>query len=136
HYLGVDPHAQAIAGLRERWPWAELIVSGGEELELDDDRRFDHVLILRAWNHLREPERVLAQLLPRLRVGGSLTIVDNVAFGLARTRDQTARAERSRAAFEHYRNDTLADAEHTLAPFVEPFALTQTTRLEVAPQTS
>jgi MoaA/NifB/PqqE/SkfB family radical SAM enzyme/SAM-dependent methyltransferase len=185
-YLGVDPDAAAIAGLRERWPWATLIVSDGEQLELDQrgldlrlapaqspgpsqrgldlrlapaqspgpsqrgfdlrlapaqspgpsQRGFDHVLILRSWNHLREPERVLARLLPRVRAGGSLTIVDNVAFGLARTRGQTQRAERSRAAFEHYRNDTLADAAAVLAGFTAAFGLVELARLEVGRQTS
>jgi MoaA/NifB/PqqE/SkfB family radical SAM enzyme/SAM-dependent methyltransferase len=134
-YLGVDPDAAAIAGLRERWPWAELIVTGGEQLEVGE-RGFDHVLILRSWNHLREPERVLGRLLPRVRPGGTLTIVDNVAFGLARTRAQTQRAERSRAAFEHYRNDALADAAAVLSGFTTAFGLVELTRLEVGPQTS
>jgi MoaA/NifB/PqqE/SkfB family radical SAM enzyme/SAM-dependent methyltransferase len=145
HYLGVDPDAHAIARLRERWPWASLssrpgcraewIVAGGEQLELDE-RVFDHVLILRSWNHLREPERVLARLLPRVRAGGSLTIVDNVAFGLARTREQTHRAERSRAAFEHFRNDALSDAAAVLEAFTPAFGLVELARLEVGPQTS
>ena len=134
-YLGVDPDRDAIARLRERWPWAELIVAGGEHLDIGE-RSFDHVLILRSWNHLREPERVLARLLARVRPGGSLTIVDNVAFGLARTREQTHRAERSRAAFEHYRNDTLLDAAHTLAPFTAEFGLVELARLQAGPNTS
>jgi MoaA/NifB/PqqE/SkfB family radical SAM enzyme/SAM-dependent methyltransferase len=140
-YLGVDPDAAAIARLRVRWPWADLLVSDGEQLQLgeapgSDERSFDHVLILRSWNHLREPERVLARLLPRVRAGGSLTIVDNVAFGLARTRVQTHRAERSRAAFEHYRNDALADAAAVLAGFTTAFGLIELARREVGPQTS
>lgn len=134
-YLGVDPDQAAIAGLRERWPWAELIATGGEELDLAE-RTFDHVLILRSWNHLREPERVLARLLPRVRVGGTLTIVDNVAFGLARTQGQTHRAERSRAAFEHYRNDTLDDAARALEGLRAAFGLVELARLEVGPNTS
>jgi SAM-dependent methyltransferase len=140
-YLGVDPDAAAIAGLRERWPWAQLLVTSGEQLELDEptgagSRGFDHVLILRSWNHLREPERVLARLLACVRAGGTLTIVDNVAFGLARTREQTQRAERSRAAFEHFRNDALVDAAAVLAAFTTQFGLVELTRLEVGPQTS
>jgi SAM-dependent methyltransferase len=134
-YLGVDPDAGAIARLRERWPWAQLHVGDGEQLELDE-RSFDHVLILRSWNHLREPERVLARLLPRIRAGGTITIVDNVAFGLARTHGQTQRAERSRAAFEHYRNDTLADAAAVLGDFTAAFGLIELSRLEVGPHTS
>jgi MoaA/NifB/PqqE/SkfB family radical SAM enzyme/SAM-dependent methyltransferase len=148
-YLGVDPDAGAIANLRERWPWAELIVTGGEQLEVGERnfdtapppegpsrRLFDHVLILRSWNHLREPELVLARLLPRVRPGGTITIVDNVAFGLARTRGQTLRAERSRAAFEHYRNDTLADAATALEGFLAAFGLVELARLEVGQKTS
>jgi MoaA/NifB/PqqE/SkfB family radical SAM enzyme/SAM-dependent methyltransferase len=135
-YLGVDPDAEAIARLRTRWPWASLRCTGGEELDLDPDQRFDHVLILRSWNHLREPETILAALLPRLRAGGSLTIVDNVAFGLARTREHTVRAERSRFGLEHYRNDTSADALRILAPFCERFGLVERLRRPVGPQTS
>lgn len=139
-YLGVDPDPDAIARLRTRWPWASLRCTGGEELELelvaDGDQRFDHVLILRAWNHLREPERILEQLLARIRPGGSLTIVDNVAFGLARTRNQTERAERSRAGLEHYRNDDCADALRTLSSFIERFGLRELERAPVGPRTS
>lgn len=138
NYLGVDPDAAAIAGLRERWPWARLICAGGEELTaaLDAEARFDHLLVLRSWNHLRDPARVLGDLLARLRPGGTLTVVDNVAFGLARTREQTHRGERSGAGLEHYRNDTLADAERWLAPFVERFELEPVERRAVGPQTS
>ena len=136
NYLGVDPDAEAIASLRERWPWATLRQTGGEELELEAERRFDHVMILRSWNHLRDPSQVLGALLERVRDGGTLTIVDNVAFGLARTRSQTSQAERSRARFEHYRNDGLAEAERILAPFVERFDLVERARLDVGPQTS
>ncbi|NVB36984.1 radical SAM protein [Pseudenhygromyxa sp. WMMC2535] len=135
-YLGVDPHAQAIADLRQRWPWAELLEADGETLELAPDRRFDHVLILRAWNHLRDPAAVLARLIPRLRPGGSLTLVDNVAFGLARGRAQTHRGERSRAIFEHYRNDTLADAERIAGPVVEALGMRALSRREVGPERS
>jgi len=135
-YLGVDPDPAAIAALRARWPWASLRCTGGEELELAPEQRFDHVLILRAWNHLREPERILEQLLPRIRPGGSLTIVDNVGFGLARTRAQTERAEQSRAGLEHYRNDDSADALRTLSSFVERFGLSELARFSVGPRTS
>lgn len=135
-YLGVDPDADAIARLRQRWPWAELACTGGEALDLPAQRRFDHVLILRSWNHLRDPAAVLGALLPRIRPGGTLTIVDNVAFGLGRTRRQTHQAEGSDSALEHYRNDTLADAERVLAAFVEGFGLETVEAHRVGPQTS
>ncbi|MFO7564890.1 MAG: radical SAM protein [Enhygromyxa sp.] len=135
-YLGVDPDPEAIDRLRARWPAASLLCSDGEQLELGPEQRFDHLLILRSWNHLREPARVLTQLLPRLRPGGSLIVVDNVAFGLARTRDQAQRAERSRAGLEHYRNDSSLDALRTLAPFIERFGLTELEHRAVGPNTS
>lgn len=135
-YLGVDPDPRAIARLQARWPAASLRCADGEQLELDADQRFDHLLILRAWNHLREPERVLARLLPHLRPGAGLIIVDNVAFGLARTRDQAERAERSRAGLEHYRNDSSLDALRTLAPFCERFGLRELEHRPVGPHTS
>jgi hypothetical protein len=40
-----------------------------------------------------------------LKPGGTLTIVDNVAFGLVRNAEQASRAEAGPAEFEHYRND-------------------------------
>lgn len=135
-YLGVDPDPEAIARLRARWPAASLLCSDGEQLELDPDQRFDHLLILRAWNHLREPDRVLDRLLSRVRPGGSLIVVDNVAFGLARTRDQASRAERSRAGLEHYRNDGSLDALRILGPFVDRFGLTELEHRAVGPTTS
>jgi SAM-dependent methyltransferase len=64
---------------------------------------------LRSWNHFREPARALDAIIRALRPNGTLTIVDNVAFGLVRSRAQAGRAEQGAARFEHYRND---DAEH------------------------
>lgn len=138
-YLGVDPDADAIARLAARWgtvPGATLLCSDAEQLELEPEQRFDHLVILRAWNHLREPDRTLERLLPHLRPGGSLIVVDNVAFGLARTREQSERAERSRAGLEHYRNDSSVDALRTLAPFVERFGLVEQEHRPVGPSTS
>jgi SAM-dependent methyltransferase len=113
-YVGVDPDAARIEALRRRrrWPSIELHVADAETLAAPPGR-FDHVVVLRSWNHLRDPRRALDNLVRALKPGGTLTIVDNVAFGLARTRSQTARAERSTAGFEHFRNDD-AEAAHRL----------------------
>lgn len=112
-YLGIDPDAASIARLRARRDWGALRVAAAETLPLDD-ARFDAILILRSWNHLRDPRRALQQLVAALQPGGTLIVVDNVAFGLARTVAQTARAESSAARREHYRNDSAA-AVHRLA---------------------
>ena len=106
-YVGVDPHA-SLDALRARWPWATLIQGDAETVPLD--RLFDHVLILRSWNHLKEPESAIRRIVKSLRPQGELIVVDNVAFGLARTRPQTSTAVRSTAIFEHYRNDGAEEA--------------------------
>ncbi len=134
HYLGLEPEAGLVASLRDRHPWAEVEVGAAEDFD-PGARRFDHVLILRSWNHLREPARALGRLLGALRPGGSLTIVDNVAFGLARTEAQARRGEGSRAGFEHYRNDDLR-AAHRWASAAPDFDLEPLERLEIAPDTS
>lgn len=128
-YLGLEPDADAAERLRQRRAWGEILVQPAELFEAP--RGFDHVLVLRSWNHLRDPERALDRLVAALRPGGILTVVDNVAFGLARTPAQTARARASDAAFEHHRNDDAAAASRRivargLAPLVQR---------EVGPQT-
>ena len=135
HYVGVEP-GEAIVGLRQRWPWAELHQCSAERLELAPERRFDHVLILRSWNHLADPSAVLAELLGRVRPGGTLTVVDNVAFGLARTREHARLAEGSKAELEHHRNDDLSDAERRTEGFAERFDLAPLLRRAVGPSTS
>jgi len=87
--------------LAARWPWANVRVGEAESLE----GTFDHVLLLRSWNHLRDPKRALERIVAVLRPGGTLTVVDNVAFGLVRSRAQAERAESGPAVHEHFRND-------------------------------
>ena len=114
-YVGIDPDPARIDALRARWPWAELEALSAEALNGAYAGRFDHVLVLRSWNHLNDPEAALARLRAAMRKGATLTVVDNVAFGLARSPAQVARAERSSAAFEHYRNDRASDAARAIA---------------------
>lgn len=131
-YLGVDPHADLDA-LRARWPWATLVRGDGETFAID--RAFDHALILRSWNHLGDPEAVVRRLIAALRPGGTLLVVDNVAFGLARTRAQTSVAERSSAAFEHHRNDD-GEAAHRAITRAAQGSLSLAHRVDVGPQTA
>jgi MoaA/NifB/PqqE/SkfB family radical SAM enzyme/SAM-dependent methyltransferase len=129
-YVGIDPDAARIAGLHARFPAAELHVATAESFSTE--RRFHHILILRSWNHLRDPETTVAQLMALLRPGGSLLVVDNVAFGLARTPEQTGRGQSSPARFEHYRNDAAAQAQRRLSAL----ALTLIEQREVTPNSA
>lgn len=115
-YTGLEPDPERVDRLRERWPWATLVTGTAEALDqvlVGPANGFDHILVLRSWNHLRDPAMAVERLVAALRPGGTLVVVDNVAFGLARTRDQTSRAIHSTSAFEHYRNDD-AGAAHAL----------------------
>ena len=117
-YVGIDPDEEHIAQLKLRWPWADLRAIGAEAFSQathEEGERFDHILVLRSWNHLKDPARFLSGLRSYMREGATLTIVDNVAFGLARTHAQTKRAEAGPALFEHYRNDSSVEAEAWIA---------------------
>ncbi len=129
-YQGVEPEAARVEALRARLPGATLQVGVAEELALG--ARFDHALVLRSWNHLRDPERVVRALLEHVRPGGQILVVDNVAFGLLRAPDQAARAHAGRAGFEHHRND---DAERAAAVFAR-HGLAPVERRDVGPETS
>ncbi|HEX9049876.1 MAG TPA: radical SAM protein [Anaeromyxobacter sp.] len=113
-YTGLEPDPARAEALRARWPWARVVVGRAEDAALAPESQ-DHVLVLRSWNHLRDPAVALDRLLAALRPGGTLTVVDNVAFGLARTRAQAARGERSAAGFEHWRNDGAEEATRRLS---------------------
>jgi SAM-dependent methyltransferase len=129
-YVGREPSAERVEALRSRWPWAT--VEQGDAESLDVEGAFDHALVLRSWNHLREPERALLAILRALRPGGTLTVVDNIAFGLVRERAQAERAEGGNASFEHYRND---DAERADAA-ISKLGYVRLERRDVAPGTS
>jgi MoaA/NifB/PqqE/SkfB family radical SAM enzyme/SAM-dependent methyltransferase len=134
-YTGVEPERDRAEQMRARWPWARVLVRRAEDVALGN-ARFDHVLALRSWNHLRDPAAAMVRLVAALRPGGTLTLVDNEAFGLARTRPHAARAERSAAGFEHYRNDGAAGAETLLAGTGLTSGLRLIERRDVGPGTS
>jgi len=114
-YVGVDPSAAQIERLGARWPWAELYVGSADDLPpAVAERRFDHILMLRSYNHLPTPRDTLLACGRQLKPGGSVLVVDNVAFGLARTPTQTRRGEGSSAELEHYRNDSATQARARL----------------------
>jgi SAM-dependent methyltransferase/uncharacterized Fe-S cluster-containing radical SAM superfamily protein len=129
-YAGREPDASRAKTLSERWPWAT--VETGDAESIDAATAFDHVLVLRSWNHFHDPDNALASIVRALRSGGTLTIVDNVAFGLVRNPDQAKRAEAGPAPFEHYRND---DARRPFEACVK-LGLELLERRDVGPGTS
>lgn len=136
-YTGVDPDPAALARLRGRFPEATLHAGEAEALA-PEGPRFDAVTVLRSWNHLRDPAAALRRALPRLRPGGLLLLVDNAAFGLARTAVQRQRGERGPAIREHYRNDGAGEADAIAARTATELGLDLRCELrrDVAPGTS
>jgi SAM-dependent methyltransferase len=116
-YVGIDPDPGHIALLASRHPWARYRVASAEELLGDRAElgTFDHVVLLRSYNHLRNPGAALDAAIAFLDPGGTLLIVDNVAFGLVRSPRQASMAEAGSAVFEHFRNEDSAAVEHRLA---------------------
>jgi pyruvate-formate lyase-activating enzyme/SAM-dependent methyltransferase len=112
-YVGLEPSEERASFLRARWPWATVVVAEAESFERKAS--FDHALVLRSWNHLRDPVLAVDALARTLRPGGTLTVVDNVAFGLVREPAQALRAENGGAPLEHYRNDDWARADGVIA---------------------
>jgi SAM-dependent methyltransferase len=108
-YLALDPDAARLELLKSRFPWARVRAGTLDDL-VADPGRFDHALVLRSYNHFPDRDQALARLFELVKPGGRILVVDDVAFGLLRSREQTARAEGGPAVFEHYANETAADA--------------------------
>jgi SAM-dependent methyltransferase/uncharacterized Fe-S cluster-containing radical SAM superfamily protein len=130
-YLALEPDAGRARVLASRHPWATFRAEAAEIAELPS-RSVDHALLLRSYNHLVSPEAVVEKLWSALRPGGTLTVVDNVAFGLLRAREHAARAEAGPAELEHRRNDDASRAHDLVSRF--PFRLLE--RHDVGPATS
>lgn len=131
-YVAIDPSAADVAALAARRGWGVHHVATAEGLPALGLGPFDHVLVLRSWNHLRDPRGAAASLRAALRPGGTLLVVDNEAFGLARSRPHARRAQASSAAFEHFRNDGAAEAAALLTR--AGFVLDE--RVDCSPSTS
>lgn len=131
-YIGVDPDPGRLAVLASRYPFARFVAASAEEIG-ESIGAVDHALVLRSYNHLPDPGAALGRVIALIKPGGTLTIVDNIAFGLVRGRAHARRAEAApQNRFEHYRNDSAADAARRL----EGHALSLLERRDVGRGTS
>lgn len=115
-YIAVEPDAQALARSAAALPGGIWLRGVGERLPLADGIA-DAVMLLRSYNHLRQVAVALREAHRVLRPGGTLLLVDNVGFGLARTPTQLLRARalpQTATPFEHYRDHNAGDAEEEL----------------------
>ncbi|MEM6994199.1 MAG: radical SAM protein [Myxococcota bacterium] len=115
-WTGLEPDPAAAARVAQRRPWGQVHAVAAEACtEVLRGRVFDHIVVLRSWNHLEDPVAATAALAAMLRPDGTLLVVDNVVFGLARTPRQLARARAAALPREHRRNDDVQTAAHTLS---------------------
>jgi SAM-dependent methyltransferase len=130
-YLGIDPDGARVALLSARHAWARYHVATAEELD-PGLGAFEHALMLRSYNHLPDPARSVRAVARMLRPGGTLLVVDDVAFGLVRSREHARAAEAGPARFEHFRNDGAEQAQDVLSAA----GLETIERCDVRPETS
>ncbi len=108
-YTGLDPDEESLARLRAALPEAHLHVGDIEHYD-DEPARYDHVLCLRALNHVRDLDEAFARMARLLAPGGSLLLVEMTPFAMLRHAEQIAAADRApRAGHQHFRNLTSAD---------------------------
>jgi len=103
-YLGVDPDAASDL---------PVVRSAIEDFALEG-RVFDHVLVLRSWNHLADPRAVVARLVGALERGGTIALADDVPFATVRDGAAIARRDAAEAGLrqEHLHLD---DSHRALA---------------------
>ena len=104
----------------------------GRAEDVEDAAAFDHVVVLRSYQHFERVPDALGRLFAALRPGGSLFVVDDAPFGLLRTPAQIARAQRGTARLEHRRRDVARDA----VPKIEAAGFVVDEVREVGPRTS
>lgn len=110
-WQGIDPDARRIAALAV--PGAAFRVARAEDL--DAHEAYDHVVVLRSYQHFESVPAALARIFAALRPGGTLFVVDDAPFALLRTPAQVARAQKSTAQLEHRRRDLARDAREKVA---------------------
>ena len=108
-YTGIDPELP-----KKRVPAGMRLVQSDIESFSAPDASFDHILVLRSYDHIRLPSVAFPKLRRLLRPGGRLTVVDGTAFGLLlpRTPPNARPGE-----FQHYRNHDSRQARVLLEAF-------------------
>jgi len=113
-YTGLDPDEESLARLRTALPEARLHTGDIEDFD-GEPASYDHVLCLRALNHVRDVDTALSRMVRLLKPGGSLLLVEMTPFAMLRRSEQVAAADRApRAGHQHFRNIASED----LLPFV------------------
>jgi 2-polyprenyl-3-methyl-5-hydroxy-6-metoxy-1,4-benzoquinol methylase len=118
-YTGLDPDEESLARLRAALPEARLHTGDIEHFD-GDVGSYDHILCLRALNHVFDVDTALSRMARLLEPGGSLLLVEMTPFAMLRRSEQVAAADRApRAGHQHFRNLSSDD----VLPFVRRHGL-------------
>jgi len=108
-----------FARLRAALPEARLHTGDIEHFD-DEHASYDHVLCLRALNHVHDVDTALFRMARLLKPGGTLLLVEMTPFAMLRRSEQVAAADRApRAGHQHFRNIASED----VLPFVRRHGL-------------
>ena len=108
-YTGLDPDAESLDRFRAAIPEARLEL-GDIEHFATEPASYDHVLCLRALNHVFDLDEALSRMSRALKPGGLLLLLEMTPFAMLRRAEQIAAADRApRAGHQHFRNVASED---------------------------
>ncbi|MDX2167476.1 MAG: methyltransferase domain-containing protein [Deltaproteobacteria bacterium] len=103
-YHGLDPDAVSLRRVREALPDGRYSL-GDIEAFRGTAASYDHILCLRALNHVFDMDEAIGRMAELLRPGGQMLLVETTPFAMLRSAAQVAAADRApRAGHQHFRN--------------------------------
>jgi MoaA/NifB/PqqE/SkfB family radical SAM enzyme/2-polyprenyl-3-methyl-5-hydroxy-6-metoxy-1,4-benzoquinol methylase len=118
-YTGLDPDEESLSRLRAALPEARLHAGDIEHFD-GEPATYDHILCLRALNHVTDVDEALSRMVRLLHPDGSLLLVECTPFAMLREAAQVTAADRTpNAGHQHFRNLSSDD----LLPFVRRHGL-------------
>lgn len=108
-YTGLDPDEESLGRFGAAIPEATLRLGDIEHYE-DEPASYDHVLCLRALNHVFDLDEAFTRMARVLKPGGLLLLLEMTPFAMLRRAEQIAAADRApRAGHQHFRNVASED---------------------------
>jgi SAM-dependent methyltransferase len=103
-YHGLDPDELSLQRVRAALPEGRYSLGDIESFRVRA-ASYDHILCLRALNHVFDLDEALGRMAEMLKPGGQLLLVETTPFALLRNREQVAAADLApRAGHQHFRN--------------------------------
>ncbi len=121
-YLGVDTYPELSGELK-------TVAIDFEDFQWDGPL-FDNVLMLRSYNHFKDPRLVMKKAASLLKTGGVLRVCDNALFAMLKKDVEDNPSEHSRHPYQHFRNHCSEDALKLLS-VIDEFEVMEHTPIEL-----